>query len=66
VENLILYEGFWKNILNCVRGSLPLIKVWHMVDSYEKQPCDLFMKKWILLKRCYKVFLVELVKSNNN
>ena len=36
VENLILDKGFWKNILNCLRGALPLIKVLRMVDSDEK------------------------------
>jgi len=36
VENLILHKGFWKNILNFLRGVLPLIKVLHMVDSGEK------------------------------
>nr|XP_007147219.1 hypothetical protein PHAVU_006G105700g [Phaseolus vulgaris]ESW19213.1 hypothetical protein PHAVU_006G105700g [Phaseolus vulgaris] len=36
VENLILDKGFWKNILNCLRGALPLIKVLRMVDSHEK------------------------------
>jgi len=36
VENLILDKGFWKNILNYLRGALPLIKVLRMVDSYEK------------------------------
>jgi len=36
VENLILDKGLWKNILNCLRGALPLIKVLRMVDSDEK------------------------------
>jgi len=36
VENLILDKGFWKNILNCLRGALPLIKVLRMVYSDEK------------------------------
>ena len=36
VENLIMDKGFWKSILNCLRGALPLIKVLRMVDSYEK------------------------------
>jgi len=36
VENFILDKGFWKNILNCLRGALPLIKVLRMVDSDEK------------------------------
>jgi len=36
VENLILDKEFWKNILNCLRGALPLIKVLRMVDSDEK------------------------------
>ncbi|XP_068503728.1 uncharacterized protein [Phaseolus vulgaris] len=36
VENLIMDKGFWKSILNCLRGALPLIKVLRMVDSDEK------------------------------
>ena len=36
VENLILDKGISKNILNCLRGVLPLIKVLRMVDSNEK------------------------------
>ena len=36
MENLILDKGFWKNIFNCLKGVLPLIKVLCMVDSDEK------------------------------
>ena len=36
VESLILDKKFWKNILNCLRGAMPLIKVLRMVDSDEK------------------------------
>jgi len=36
VESLILDKGFWKNILYCLRGAMPLIKVLRMVDSDEK------------------------------
>lgn len=33
VENLIFDKGFWKNVLNCMRGAFPLMKVLSMVDS---------------------------------
>jgi len=36
VENLILDKKFWKNMLTCLKGALPLIKVSHIVDLDEK------------------------------
>jgi len=36
MKGLILDKGFWKNILICLRGVMPLIKVLRMVDSNEK------------------------------
>jgi len=36
VENLISDMGFSNNILNCMSGTLPLIKVLCMVDSNNK------------------------------
>lgn len=36
VKILILDKGFWKNILHCMRGVFPLMKVLHVVDSNNK------------------------------
>ncbi|XP_029127873.1 uncharacterized protein LOC109801981 [Cajanus cajan] len=36
MENLVTNKGFWKNVLNCMRGVFPLVKVLHLVDSDEK------------------------------
>ena len=36
VKNLVLDKRFCTNILNCMTGVIPLIKVLRMVDSNEK------------------------------
>jgi len=36
MENWILDKRFWKHILNCLSGVVPLIKVLCMLDSDEK------------------------------
>ena len=36
VENYVLDSRFWKNIVTCLKGAYPLIKVLRMVDSDEK------------------------------
>ncbi|XP_019465412.1 PREDICTED: uncharacterized protein LOC109363616 [Lupinus angustifolius] len=36
VENVIMDNRFWKNIVTCLKGALPLIKVLKLVDSDEK------------------------------
>ena len=36
VENYVLDGRFWKNIVTCLKGAYPLIKVLRMVDSDEK------------------------------
>jgi len=63
VENLILDKGFWKNILNCLRGVLPLIKVLRTVDSYEKPAMGFIYEEMELQKRRYRVSSTELVKG---
>ncbi|XP_068500402.1 uncharacterized protein [Phaseolus vulgaris] len=50
VENLILDKGLWKNILNCLRGALPLIKVLRMVDSDEKPTMGFIYEKMDIAK----------------
>jgi len=50
VENLTLDKGFWKNILNCLRGALPLIKVLHMVYSNEKPPIGFIYEEMDIVK----------------
>jgi len=42
-EILILGKGFLKKNLNCLRDSLPLIKVLHMVDSYGKPATGFYL-----------------------
>jgi len=57
VENLILDKGFWKNILNCLRGVMPLIKVLHMVDSYEKPAMGFIYEEMDIAKeKIYSLF----------
>ena len=51
VENLILDKGFWKNISNCLRGALPLIKVLGMVDSYEKEAMGFIYEEMNIAKK---------------
>jgi hypothetical protein len=36
VKNIVLSKLFWKNVLTCLRGAFPLVKVLRMVDSEEK------------------------------
>lgn len=36
VQNAVLSKVFWKDVLNCLRGAFPLVKVLRMVDSEEK------------------------------
>ncbi|KAF7832439.1 zf-BED domain-containing protein/DUF659 domain-containing protein/Dimer_Tnp_hAT domain-containing protein [Senna tora] len=36
VENCVLDNGFWKNIVTCLQAAAPLIKVLRLVDSDEK------------------------------
>lgn len=36
VENMIMDSRFWKNIVVCLKGTYPLIKVLRLVDSDEK------------------------------
>ncbi|KAF7826965.1 SCAN domain-containing protein [Senna tora] len=36
VENVVLDNGFWKNIVTCLQAAAPLIKVLRLVDSDEK------------------------------
>jgi len=50
VESLILDKGFWKNILNCLRGVMPLIKVLRMVDSDEKPAMGFIYEEMDLAK----------------
>ncbi|XP_068503640.1 uncharacterized protein [Phaseolus vulgaris] len=50
VENLVLNKGFWSNILNCLRGALPLIKVLCMVDSDEKPAMGFIYEEMDLAK----------------
>jgi len=50
VESLILDKEFWKNILNCLRGAMPLIKVLRMVDSDEKPAMGFIYEEMDLAK----------------
>lgn len=36
MQNAVLNKFFWKDVLNCLRGAFPLVKVLRMVDSEEK------------------------------
>jgi hypothetical protein len=36
VENIVTNKDFWKNLINCLKGAFPLLKVLRMVDSDEK------------------------------
>jgi hypothetical protein len=36
VKNIVLSKLFWKNVLTCLRGAFPLVKVLRMADSEEK------------------------------
>ncbi|KAF7841961.1 SCAN domain-containing protein [Senna tora] len=36
VENNVLDDDLWKNIITCLQAAAPLIKVLQLVDSYEK------------------------------
>jgi len=36
VQKAVLNKLFWKDILTCLRGAFPLVKVLRMVDSDEK------------------------------
>ena len=50
VENLIFDKEFWKSILNCLRGALPLIKVLRMVDSDEKPAMEFIYEEMDIAK----------------
>lgn len=36
VENIVTNKDFWKNLIICLKGAFPLLKVLRMVDSDEK------------------------------
>jgi 1,4-dihydroxy-2-naphthoate octaprenyltransferase len=36
VQKIVLSKLFWKNVLTCLRGAFPLVKVLRMMDSEEK------------------------------
>ncbi|KAF1874144.1 hypothetical protein Lal_00041589 [Lupinus albus] len=36
VENVVIHKEFWNNIVVCLKGAYPLIKVLRLVDSNEK------------------------------
>jgi len=36
VEDVVLDKEFWKNIITCLKGALPLIEVLRLVDSDQK------------------------------
>jgi hypothetical protein len=36
VQKIVLSKLFWKNVLTCLRGAFPLVKVLHIVDSEER------------------------------
>ncbi|KAF1896197.1 hypothetical protein Lal_00027263 [Lupinus albus] len=36
VENVVMDKEFWNNIVVCLKGAYPLIKVLRLVDLYEK------------------------------
>ncbi|XP_058754431.1 uncharacterized protein LOC131627609 [Vicia villosa] len=36
VENIVTNRNFWKNLVICLKGDFPLLKVLRMVDSDEK------------------------------
>jgi len=36
IEDVVLDKNFWKNIITCLNGTLPLIEVLQLVDSSQK------------------------------
>ena len=36
VEEVVLDQNFWKNVIICLKGALPLIEVLRLVDSDQK------------------------------
>ena len=36
VEDIVLDKKFWKNIITCLKGTLPLIELLRLVDSNQK------------------------------
>jgi hypothetical protein len=58
VQKIVLSKLFWKNVLTCLRGALPLVKVLRIVDSEEQPTMGYLYEEMDLAK--------EKIKSNFN
>ncbi|GAU41170.1 hypothetical protein TSUD_89670, partial [Trifolium subterraneum] len=58
VQKIVLNKLFWKNVLNCLRGAFPLVKVLRMMDSEERPAMGHLYEEMDLAK--------EKIKSNFN
>ncbi|CAJ2670809.1 unnamed protein product [Trifolium pratense] len=54
VQKIVLNKMFWKNVLTCLRGAFPLIKVLRMVDSEEKAAMGYLYEEMDLAKENIK------------
>jgi hypothetical protein len=58
VQKIVLSKLFWKNVLTCLRGAFPLVKVLRIVDSEEQPTMGYLYEEMDLAK--------EKIKSNFN